>query len=116
MDSISELLSSVSPEELERLKGVAQSLIASNDSKASAPPPQQQAQSSASADGLSSLLGGDTAKLLSTVASGLNREDAHTKFIAALKPLLSEERQKRADEAIRFLRLMDALPLLKGLF
>ena len=30
MDSISELLSSVSPEELERLKGVAQSLIAQN--------------------------------------------------------------------------------------
>ena len=39
MDSISELLSSVSPEELERLKGVAQSLISSSgNSDAVAPP------------------------------------------------------------------------------
>ena len=46
----------------------------------------------------------------------MNREDDRTKFIAALKPLLSEDRRKKADEAMRFLRLMDTLPLLKGLF
>lgn len=113
MDSISELLSSVSPEELERLKGVAQSLIAQNGTeqeKQEAPP--KKAQES----GVGSLFGADTAKMLATVAGQLNREDDRTKFISALKPLLSEERRKRADEAMRFLRLMDTLPLLKGLF
>ena len=54
--------------------------------------------------------------MLTTVAKALNQEDDRTKFIAALKPLLSEERRQRADEAMRFLRLMDTLPLLKGLF
>lgn len=114
MDSISELLSSVSPEELERLKGVAQSLIAQNSTeqeKREAPPQKPQENS-----GIGSLFGADTAKMLATVAGQMNREDDRTKFIAALKPLLSEDRRKKADEAMRFLRLMDTLPLLKGLF
>ena len=108
MDSISELLSSVSPEELERLKGVAQSLIAQNgtEQEKRETPPQKPQENS----GIGSLFGADTAKMLATV------EDDRTKFIAALKPLLSEDRRKKADEAMRFLRLMDTLPLLKGLF
>ena len=115
MDSISELLSSVSPEELERLKGVAQSLISSSGNSDTVAPPKKE-KSDVSLDGISSLFGGDTAKMLTTVAKALNQEDDRTKFIAALKPLLSEERRQRADEAMRFLRLMDTLPLLKGLF
>lgn len=115
MDSISELLSSVSPEELERLKGVAQSLMSSSggDStqKADSAPQEKTEQS-----GVSSLLGNDLAKTLATVAGQMNHEDDRTKFINALKPLLSEERRQKADEAMRFLRLMDMLPLLKGLF
>lgn len=114
MDSISELLSSVSPEELERLKGVAQSLIAKNGTEqGQSVSPQTKPQESG---GVGSLFGADTAKMLATVAGQLNREDDRTKFISALKPLLSEERRQKADEAMRFLRLMDTLPLLKGLF
>ncbi len=115
MDSISELLSSVSPEELERLKSVAQNLISQNSAGASAAesPPQHTEKNNGS---VSSLFGEDTAKMLATVAGQLNREDDRTKFIAALRPLLSEDRRKKADEAMRFLRLMDTLPLLKGLF
>ena len=115
MDSISELLSSVSPEELERLKGVAQNLLSQNKENASDAPPKKESGDGA-LGGISSLFGRDTAKMIATVAKALNQDDDRTKFIAALKPLLSEERQKRADEAMRFLRLMDALPLLKGLF
>ncbi len=118
MDSISELLSSVSPEELERLKGVAQSLMNSSGNsdsetaKKSASVPQKSAEQS----GISSLFGDDMAKTLAAVAGQMNHEDDRTKFIHALKPLLSEERRQKADEAMRFLRLMDMLPLLKGLF
>lgn len=118
MDSISELLSSVSPEELERLKGVAQSLMNSSNGSGG-----ENTQKTASASqnkteqsGISSLFGDDMAKTLATVAGQMNREDDRTKFINALKPLLSEERRQKADEAMRFLRLMDMLPLLKGLF
>lgn len=115
MDSISELLSSVSPEELERLKGVAQNLIAQNDTEKLSTEASKASQQSENS-GVSSLFGADMAKMLTTVAGQLNREDDRTKFISALKPLLSEDRRKKADEAMRFLRLMDTLPLLKGLF
>ena len=51
MDSISELLSSVSPEELERLKGVAQSLISSSGNSDAVAPPKKE-KSDASLDGI----------------------------------------------------------------
>ena len=54
--------------------------------------------------------------LLVSVMGQLNKEDTRTRLITDLKPLLSEERRKKADEAIKFLQLMDLLPLLKGLF
>lgn len=114
MDSISELLSSVSPEELERLKGVAQSLIAQNNTEKTSS--EVKPASPQESGGIGSLFGADTAKMLAAVAGQMNREDDRTKFISALKPLLSEDRRKKADEAMRFLRLMDTLPLLKGLF
>ena len=35
----------------------------------------------------------------------------HILLIEDLKPLLSDERKKKADEAVRFLHLMEILPL-----
>ena len=49
------------------------------------------------------------APLLSTV----KKEDDATRFLAALRPLLSEPRQKKLDEAGRILRLLRILPLLR---
>lgn len=112
MDSINELLSAVSPEELERLKGVAQSLLAKQDTDTA----QSVASGSADSNAAKPWLNADMAKMLQTVAGKLGQEDERTRFLAALKPLLSAQRQQRAEEAMRFLRLMDALPLLKGLF
>lgn len=51
-----------------------------------------------------------------TVATQMNKEDDNTRFISALRPLLSEDRRKKADEAMKFLKLMETLPLLKGFF
>ena len=49
------------------------------------------------------------APLLTTV----NQEDNATRFLTALRPLLSEARQKKLDEAGRILKLLRLLPLLK---
>ena len=49
------------------------------------------------------------APLLTTV----NQEDNATRFLTALRPLLSEEKQKKLDEAGRILKLLRLLPLLK---
>lgn len=50
---------------------------------------------------------------LAPLLGELSRRDERADFIAALKPLLSEERQKRADDAIKIIRLVSVLPLLK---
>lgn len=49
------------------------------------------------------------APLLTTV----NQEDNATRFLAALRPLLGETRQRKLDEAGRILKLLRLLPLLK---
>lgn len=107
MDNINDLLNSISPQDMERLKGVASSLI--NSKKESKKPEQ-------STDGISALFGNDTANMLMKVATQMNTDNDKTAFIKALEPLLSEERRTKAEEAMKFLRLMDALPLLRGLF
>lgn len=50
--------------------------------------------------------------------SQVNREDDSTRLLHALRPLLSQSRQKKLDEAIKILQMMRLLPLLKesGIF
>lgn len=50
---------------------------------------------------------------LADVGKLINSDDDRIRFIEALKPLLSVQRQKKADEAEKMLRLMTALPALK---
>lgn len=42
-----------------------------------------------------------------------NEEDDATRLLAALRPLLGEERRKKLDEAARILKLLRLLPLLR---
>ena len=51
--------------------------------------------------------------VLAALGNAVNSDDDKIRFIEALKPLLSSERQKKADEAEKMLRLMSALPALK---
>ncbi len=45
--------------------------------------------------------------------SALNTHDEREDFITALKPLLSEERRKKADEAVKLIKLMSIIPILR---
>ncbi len=49
------------------------------------------------------------APLLGTI----NQEDNNTRLLNALRPLLKSERQKKLDEAIKIMRMLKFLPLLK---
>ncbi len=79
----------------------------------SAPPPAPPAPSPLGA------LGGVTPDMLQTVSrlapllNKVNQEDDSTRLLRALRPLLSEARQKKLDEAIKILQMMRLLPLLK---
>lgn len=97
MDDIASLLNSISPEEMERLKGIASSLAPS------LMPPQETAELPQIPSGLLSIM------------QGINSKDDKTDLIKALKPFLSAEKQQRADEAMRLLKLMRILPLLREL-
>ena len=108
MADLQELLSSISDEDMAKIKSVADSIM-NNNQKSETPPKNPSPLSSLP------IYDGIMQKLVS-VTGQLNKEDTRTRLITDLKPLLSEERRKKADEAIKFLQLMDLLPLLKGLF
>ena len=69
------------------------------------------------AEALGALSGIDPAmmKKLSAIMGAMNGggNDSRTAFIAALKPLLSPERRHKADEALRMMRLLEMLPILR---
>ncbi len=74
---------------------------------------QQSTQSGAGQDILGGLNAAKLASLASTLKSS-GAEDENIRFILALKPLLSAKRQARADGAVRILRLLNMIPLIKA--
>lgn len=60
----------------------------------------------------------NTVMKLMPLLSSINKEDKNTKFLGALRPLLSEKRQKKLDESMKMMQMMKVLPLLKdqGIF
>ncbi|MBR1779281.1 MAG: hypothetical protein IJ758_02105 [Clostridia bacterium] len=48
------------------------------------------------------------------IISSMNKEDRNTRFLGALRPLLSEKRQTKLDESVKMMQMMKILPLLKG--
>ena len=56
----------------------------------------------------------NTAMKLMPLLSSMNKEDDNTRFLMALRPLLSEERKKKLDKSIRMMKMMKLMPLLKS--
>lgn len=114
MDNINDILSSLSDEDIENLKAAAENLF-SSQSGAEAGGKSEPASGSAMPD-FSSLLGNaQMMAKLSSIMNAMNKKDDRTKLIEALKPLLSEKRRKKADEAMQILKLLDILPTLSNL-
>jgi len=58
--------------------------------------------------------GVDMGRLITLVSKFKNRgEDDRTRLLLALKPHLSSERAKRVDTAVKLLKIIDLLPLIK---
>lgn len=109
MIDIENLLSSISDEDMAKIKSIADSLTDKQDSKTKQQPKQTENIPDLPIDS-------DMMKKIMGLMGQFNKQDYRTKLIEDLKPLLSDERKQKADEAVRFLQLMDVLPLLKGLF
>lgn len=116
-----------SPEGQEQLKSVAQMLggdsgqlpdlsqlgnLFGNAEQVSAPPPATPAPAASTGFDLSGI---DMNMIMQVqkVLSSMNHEDENTKLLLALKPHFGEKRQEKIDQAIKMLRLLSVLPLLR---
>ena len=51
---------------------------------------------------------------LMPILSSIKKEDKYTRFLAALRPLLSESKQKKLDGSTKILQIIRILPILKS--
>lgn len=127
--NINDILSSLSNDDIEMLKGVAGSILNQSDTQSSAQqqkPPQSTPQSAPQdrqslppqINGLN--FNSDDFAMIMKAKSIFDRTNKtsskNADLINALKPHLSEQSRQKADQAIRILKLFDMLPYLKDLF
>lgn len=100
------------PEALSQVQSLGKMLGLNQEQAPAAQPERREESSLMSPDSLSKIT-----KLL-PLLNMANQEDDVTRLLAALRPLLSEQRRQKLDSAKRMLQLMKLLPVLKngGLF
>ena len=107
---ISSLLSSLSADDIEKLKSTAQQFFGSGEEKKPEP------EKTEAAAGLPGLDMPFDPKLITGVArfsKMMNENDEKSAFIMALKPLLSDQRKKRADDAVMMLKFFRIISFLQ---
>ncbi|MBR3819447.1 MAG: hypothetical protein IKJ41_09935 [Clostridia bacterium] len=111
MENINEILSSLSDEDMENLRAAAENLFSSEEKTE-----KKESFGFGGMPDLSNILG--NARLMSSIGaimSAMNKTDSRTRLIEALKPLLSENRRRKADEAMQMMKLFELLPMLTNL-
>ena len=112
MDDLSSKLTELlnDPESMERVRKMAESILGESAAEPAAP-----AIGNGNISDIGDMLSGNELQTIISIISQLKNssDDSRVQLINALKPHLSEERQKRADTAMKILKLLDLLPLLK---
>ncbi|MCM1284996.1 MAG: hypothetical protein NC213_04240 [Acetobacter sp.] len=126
--NINDIISSLSSDDIDMLKGVASSILGGDDKSLSSASSSNSHKStsenlnkSSAADALGSLgLDGVDFEMIMKAKSIFekmnNTKNKNVDLIMALKPHLNKETQNKADNALRILRLFEVLPLLRELF
>lgn len=113
---ISSILNSLSAEDIENIKKAASGFLG-NMGETQEKPKEKKKENNGMpfSDGLSGLGMPDLSQLasLAPILQAFNSHDERLDFINALKPLLSEERRHKADEAMKLVKLLSVLPLLR---
>ncbi len=115
MDDLSEKLADIlnDPESMQRVRAMAENLLGGSEQKA---PPEPDLNSVLGDGGLD---GAQIAKIMGIMSRLKNTgRDSRTDLLLALKPHLSAPRREKVDTAIKLLKIIDILPLLKesGMF
>lgn len=130
MDGINDIISNLSANDIEMLKGVASSILggssasqsAQSSQQGNAPKPPENPKGNNQAVQALSNLGMDGVdfemimKAKNIFEKMNNTQNKNVDLIMALKPHLSKKSQNKADTAMRILRLFEVLPLLRELF
>ena len=113
---ISSILNSLSAEDIENIKKAASGFLGNMGETQEKPKEKKQENNGMPfTDGLSGLGMPDLSQLasLAPILQAFNSHDERLDFINALKPLLSEDRRHKADEAMKLVKLLSVLPLLR---
>lgn len=105
MDDLSEKLAGLlnDPETMERVRQMAENLL--GDGAAEQP----------ATENISNMLPGEELGAIMSIIGQLKNtgNDSRTQLLSALKPHLSEPKREKVDTAIKILRLLELLPLIK---
>lgn len=117
MDDISQKLAELlnDPDSMSRVREMAENILGTNSQKTDSPPPTADAGSLFDGEIDPAQLG-KIMSVLSRLKS--DRDDNRARLLLALKPHLSSPRREKVDTAIKLLKLIDLLPLLResGMF
>ena len=113
MEDLSAMLSQLldDPQGMEKIKSLAGSLLEGQGPLAAASPPAAGDCGTISPGEIQTIM-----KLMSAMKN--DQDDDRTRLLLSLKPHLSQERQQRVDQAVKLLKLITLLPLIResGLF
>lgn len=112
MDELSEKLAGLlnDPDTMSRVKQMAESLLGGSGEDE-----EKQEQNS-----INDMLGADELKTIMSIMGKMKNqgEDNRTRLLLSLKPHLSEPKREKVDTAVKILKIIEFLPLLRdtGLF
>lgn len=115
MDSLSGKLMEMlgNPESMEKIKGLSNLLDINNISSENSATEEQKAKQVESPPALPTDAIGTMMKLM-PILSSMNKDDDNTRFLFALRPLLSDRRKRKLDESIKIMQMIRILPILKS--
>ena len=106
MDDLNQKLAQIlnDPESMNRVREMAESILSKEETK-----------EEKSDDSIFGIPDSNELMNIMSIVSQLNakNDDARTNLLTALKPHLSEPKREKVDTAIKILKLLDLLPILK---
>lgn len=107
MDSINDLFSVLTPDDIQALKDTADAVFGNNNS-------DENRQTNRNSGFDFGRIDPETFSKIGKIISAMNSDgDKKCHLIEALKPNLSPQRQHKADEAIQILKILEIMPLIK---
>lgn len=111
LEDIENIINSMSQSDLQQLSSVANEIFSHKEKDST------QKQTNTSDNNSGEGIDFETVTKIASVIGRLSSQpkDPACELLAALKPMLSPERQRKADEAIKMLQIFSLLPILKDL-